>query len=158
MKFSKGKTDETWFDDEIRGFGVRKRGETATYILQYQINGKTSKLTLGNCSEIKCEVARTLADAKRGQIAKARLGLDVDPALERENAKAEALKPKPKSFGATVTDYLAARRGEISERYDDALTYHLETLLKRLHGLSLGDITLARSLILNAPLQRNGAR
>ena len=53
LKFSEGKDDETWFDDEIKGFGVRKSGNTAVYILQYQVNGKTSKLTLGKCSEIK---------------------------------------------------------------------------------------------------------
>jgi len=141
LKIPRGKNDETWFDSELKGFGVRKRGQSAIYILQYQVNGKTSKLKLGRCSEIKCDVARELAKAKGGEISKARLGLGVDPAIEREKQKSEAKKPKPKTLGATVEDYLEAKKSKISDRYEVSLKYHLETLLKRLHGLVLSDVT-----------------
>jgi integrase len=143
LKIPAGKTEETWFDDEIKGFGVRKRGDTAVYILQYQLNGKTSKLTLGKCSEIRCGVARDLAKAKRGDISKAKNGLGVDPAIERENIKAEAQRPKSKTLGATIADYLEDRRGKISHSYYVGLAYQLQTLLKNLHGLALGDVNRA---------------
>src|SRR6516164_10704601 len=87
LQLPKGKNDATWFDDETRCFGVRKRGNSAVYILQYQLRGQTSKLTLGKCSEIKCDVARAMAEAKRAEISKARLGLGIDPATARDNAK-----------------------------------------------------------------------
>jgi integrase len=143
LKIPRGKTDETWFDSKIKGFGVRKRGDVVTFVLQYQSNGRTAKLKLGKWPEIKCEVARGLALAKRGQIEKAKLGLGVDPAIERAEIKAEAQKPKPQTLGATIAAYLEAVRGKISHRYDVALTYHLEVLLKSLHGLSLSDVSRA---------------
>lgn len=132
LKIPASKNEETWFNSDLKGFGVRKRGDDAVYIPQYQLNGKTRKLTLGKCSEIKCGVARDLALAKRGDITKAKHGLGTDPALERENIKAEAKKPKPKTLGAVVCDYLQARRGGISHKYDAALTSYLAVLLKAL--------------------------
>lgn len=143
LKIPVGKTDETWFDSEIKGFGVRKRGNVVTFVLQYQSKGQTRKLKLGKWPEIKCAVAREMAEAKRGEVSKAEMGLGIDPATLRESAKAEARKPKPQTLGATIADYLEAMRGKISRRYDVALTYHLETLLKGLHDLALGDVTRA---------------
>jgi integrase len=143
LTIPKGKTDETWFDPDTRGFGVRKRGANTSFILQYQLNGRTSVLRLGRWPEVKCDVARRLAEVKRGEITKARLGLGADPALERENIKADAKKPKAKTLGATVGDYLQAKRGEISDNYNVALTYHLQVLLRALHGLGLGEVTRA---------------
>ena len=143
LKIPSGKNEETWFDSDLKGFGVRKRGDNAVYILQYQLNGNTSKLTLGKCSEIKCGVARDLALAKRGDITKAKHGIGIDPALVRENIRAEAKKPKPKTLGAVVTDYLQARRGDISRRYHAAITTYLGVLLKALHGLALDEVTRA---------------
>src|SRR5262245_31933511 len=116
LKLPKRKDDHTWFDDEVRGFGVRKRGDTAVYILQYQLHGKTSKLTLGKASEIKCDVARDLAKAARGKISQARLGHGIDPALERENIRTEAQKPQPDTVGAVIEDYLAARKEAMRPR------------------------------------------
>jgi integrase len=138
-----GKIDETWFDSEIKGFGVRKRGKDATYFLQYQLNGTPRKLTLGRRSEIRCEVARDLAKAKRGEIAKAKLGLGIDPAIARENAKAESNKPKPQSLGAIIADYLATKKAAMRPRTYSGAAYQLETLFKPLHNAPLNAVTRA---------------
>ena len=119
------------------------RGNTAVYILQYQLHGKTSKLTLGKCSEIKCDVARAMAEANRGEISKARHGLGIDPALARDTAKADAQRPKPQSFGATIADYLEAKRATMRPRTHAENKRYLEMLWKPLHRLPLGSITRA---------------
>jgi len=144
LKIPAGKSEDTWFDSEIRGFGVRKRGNDATYVLQYQLNGKTSKLRLGLCSEIKCDVAREMARAKRGEISKARLGLGIDPALERESKKAEAKKPKPKTLGAYITDYLEIKKAVMRATTYDNSKYYLETLWAPLHPLPLREVDRAK--------------
>jgi integrase len=140
LKLPKGKDDEIWFDDEVKGFGVRKRGDTATYILQYQVNGKTSRFRLGGCSEIRCEVARDLALLKRGEITKAKHGLGIDPALLRENTKADSKKPKPQTLGAMIADYLDDKRGKFSRNHFVGVEYHLGTLLQPLHALPVRDV------------------
>lgn len=164
LQIPKGKDDATWFDDKTKGFGVRKRGDTAVYILQYQLNGKTSKLTLGKCSEIKCDVARAIAQAKRGEIAKARHGFGIDPALARDNAKAEAHKPKPQTVGATMADYLEAIRPAVRPRTYSENKRHLEDFWKPLHNLPLGEVTRAnvaaelRKIAKRGPVATNRSR
>jgi integrase len=143
LKLPAGKDDHTWFDDEIKGFGVRKRGRTSVYILQYQLHGKTSKLTLGNTSEIKCEAARNLAKAARGQISQARLGHGVDPAQKRDNARVEAQKPKPDSLGAVIKHYLAARKETMKPRSYEEIRRPLEQTWEPLHSLPITEVSRA---------------
>jgi integrase len=140
LKIPRGKTDETWFDSEIKGFGIRKRGDVATFVLQYQSNGQTKKLKLGNWPETRCAAARDLALAKRGEVTTAKLGLGIDPALKRENKKAEAQKPKPQTLGAAIADHLDDKRGKFSRNHFSGVEYHLGTLLQPLHALPVRDV------------------
>jgi integrase len=165
LKFSKGKNDETWFDDEIRGFGVRKRGDTDNYILQYQVHGETHVLRLGKCSEIKCDVARDLARAKRGEISKARLGLGIDPATARDNSKVDAKRPKPQTVGATIVEYLEAKQAKVRPRTYQGTKRYLEIFWRPLHGFSMDSIArvnvaaeLRRITMRNGPTEANRAR
>ena len=109
-KFPPTKPTRPGSNSELKGFGVRKRGDDATYVLQYQLNGKTSKLTLGKCSEIRCDVARAMAETKRGEISKARLGLGIDPAIEREKSRQKPKNPNHKPLAPPIADYLEAKR------------------------------------------------
>jgi integrase len=164
LQLPKGKNDATWFDDETRGFGVRKRGDSAVYILQYQLRGQTSKLTLGKCSEIKCDVARAMAEAKRDEISKARLGLAIDPATARDNAKIEAQKPKPETIKAVIADYLEAIRAKKRPRTYQGIKRHLENFWTPLHGHYVNSVTRAdvatelRKLAKRGPVVANRCR
>ena len=143
LTLPRGKDDATWFDDKTKGFGVRKRGDAAVYILQYQLHGKTSVLRLGKTSEIRCDVARAMAEAKRGEIGKARLGLGIDPAQARDKAKAEAQKPKAETVGATIAEYLEAKRAQMRPRSLSENKRFLDGFWKPLHRLAMGDVTRA---------------
>jgi integrase len=157
LRLPAGKSDHTWFDDKVRGFGVRKRSTTSVYILQYQLHGKTSKLTLGNTSEIKCDLARDLAKAARGKISQARLGHGVDPAQERDNARIEAQKPKPDSVGAVIKVYLAARQATMKPRSYVEVHRHLEKTWQPLHDFPITEVVRANiAPVLSAAAKDSG--
>jgi integrase len=136
-----GKSDYVEWDDELRGFGLRIRGDACTWIFQYKL-GTHKKMRLGKLSEIDAKRARTLADALKGQVAEAKLGHGIEPAETREKKKEESQpKPKPKSLGATIEQYLADKSGK--PRSLEETSRHLRTQWAPLHRLSLGSVTRA---------------
>ena len=68
------------------------------------------------------------------------MGLGIDPAIARENTRAESTKPKPQTLGAAIADYLNDQRSEFSRRHFLGVEYQLGTLLRPLHGLPLRDV------------------
>jgi integrase len=136
-----GKSDYVEWDDELKGFGLRIRGDACTWIFQYKL-GTHKKMRLGKLSEIDAKRARTLADALKGQVAGAKLGHGVEPAETREKKKEESQPtPKPKSLGATIEQYLSDKAGK--PRSLEETARHLRTQWVRLHRLPLGGVTRA---------------
>ncbi|MEM7621128.1 MAG: tyrosine-type recombinase/integrase [Pseudomonadota bacterium] len=102
---------QTIRDIEIKGFGIRKRGQNASYFLQTRINGRLRWITIGlhgspwNPSTARKEALRLLNDIASG----------IDPSLERQKKRsvstlAEAAQKfledhGPKIGSATFRDY-----------------------------------------------------
>ena len=63
-----GKSDHTYFDDEIGGFGLRIRASgNRSWIFQYDFAGKTKRMTLGATSAVDARAARE-AQEDAGQV------------------------------------------------------------------------------------------
>src|SRR5262245_36008088 len=57
-----GVADRIFFDDDIGGFGIRLRaGGSASYVVQYDLGGKSRRVTLGPVTLLDQGAARTKA-------------------------------------------------------------------------------------------------
>jgi integrase len=99
-----GKTDYIAWDDDLPGFGVRLRGETKRWVVQYRVGAQQRRESLGDTRKVKLDDARKIA---RQRFAQAELG--VDPAAERRRAKEEAAAERL-TLGAVATRYLDAKK------------------------------------------------
>ena len=93
-----GVRDKTYFDSDLGGFGLRLReGGAARWVVQYDLGGKTKRVTLGTTAMLDLGAARTKA---RDLLASVRLG--GDPAAEKRQAHARAAE----TFAALLMRYL----------------------------------------------------
>ena len=57
-----GTKDKTFWDDELGGFGLRLReGGSRNWVVQYDLGGKSRRVTLGSTALLEVGVARTKA-------------------------------------------------------------------------------------------------
>jgi integrase len=124
-----GKTDHVFWDDEMPGFGVRVRGESKFWLVQYRANGQQRRESLGNIYKVDIEDARRAA---KKIFAKVELG--VDPAAEKQKARIAAAAASLR-LGPVADRYLAAKRPTLRPNtYAMAATYlndHWQTLRDR---------------------------
>jgi hypothetical protein len=102
-----GKTDHTFWDDELPGLGIRlrksKRGVSKTYRIQYRVGSQQRSKHL-DVRKVKLEDARKVA---RQYFAQAHLG--VDPAAEKVKARAAAAAAKL-TLASVADRYLAVKQ------------------------------------------------
>jgi hypothetical protein len=81
-----GKSDHTFYDDDLPGFGLRMRaGGRRAWVAVYRLGRKVKRVSLGTADVVKPEEAR---EAARRVLARADLGHDT--AAERREEKARA--------------------------------------------------------------------
>ena len=93
MKFTKealaalalppGKTDHFEWDDELPSFGVRLRGRSKRWVVQYRVGTQQRRESLGDVRKVKLEDARKIARQRFAQVE-----LGSDPAVRIEEANA----------------------------------------------------------------------
>src|SRR5215468_8154028 len=85
LRLPEGKTDVEFWDDKLKGFGVRVRPGSSTFFYWYRIGGTKRRMTLG-------PAAVETVDAVRESVGRliARVALGEDPALDKEKAKQQA--------------------------------------------------------------------
>jgi integrase len=126
-----GKCDHIFFDDALPGFGVRLRaGGSRRYVLQYDIGGKTRKMSLGSPAELDPGKARETA---RDLLASIRLG--GDPAGERSEARARVAE----TVGAELPRYLAQKAVRSSTRRE--LERYLLRYARPLHNRAVAAVS-----------------
>jgi integrase len=129
LKLQRGQRDKTFFDDEIGGFGVRVReGGTKAWVVQYDVGGRTRKMTLGTTETLDAGKARVTA---KDILAAVRLGRD--PAAEKHTARVRAAE----TFGALLPRYLEHKRAELKPRSFQEVVRHLEMHASPLHTRAL---------------------
>jgi integrase len=140
-----GKSEYIEWDDALPGFGLRVRDGRCTWVVQYKIGAKHRRITLGTTDELAAEQARNgwrngggkWHDGAAGILRDARQGTDA------ANRRAEARAEASKTLEAIVAVYLEAKQSEIRPRSYVDLKYHLGTLWRSLHELTLSAITRA---------------
>jgi integrase len=146
MKLTKGnitgldlpadKTDFTFWDDELPGFGVRVRkgqhGLNKTYRIQYRVGLQQRSKSL-DCRKVSPEDARKVA---RQLFAQAHLGIDV--AAEKDKARADAARAKLTL--ASVSDrYLSVKANELKSGTYSESSYAAAERYFKTHWASLRD-------------------
>jgi integrase len=124
-----GVADRIFFDDDLGGFGVRLRdGGSATYVVQYDLGGKSRRVTLGPVTLLDNGAARTKA---RNLLAHVRLG--GDPAAEKRERRVQAAE----TFGAILPRYLIVHQRAVRPSSFKQIERRLQKLAKPLHPLPL---------------------
>jgi integrase len=126
MKFTKtavvalttAKPDHVVWDDELPGFGVRMRGDTKRWLIQYRIGLQQRRESLGDVRRISLEHARRIARQRFAQIE-----LGQDPVADKAASRAAVAKAAL-TLGAVADRYLDSRRGVIrASSYHEASRY-----------------------------------
>jgi hypothetical protein len=89
MSLPEGKIDFVYWDDDLPCFGLRLRGDTRRWIVQYRFGGQSRRESLGDPRKVSLEDARKAAKARFGKLANG-----IDPGAEKAKAKAEAAEAK----------------------------------------------------------------
>src|SRR5262252_5797097 len=129
-----GVRDKTYFDDNLGGFGLRLReGGAARFVVQYDLGGKTKRVTLGTTAMLDVGAARAKA---RDLLASVRLG--GDPAAEKRQAHAHAAE----TFGALLARYLPYKQAKLKagSRSFKEVERHLVKYARSLHARPLAAI------------------
>jgi integrase len=141
LTLPRGVKDKTFFDDALGGFGLRLReGGSRNWIVQYDIAGRTKRVTLGSTAMLDVGAARNKA---RDVLASFRLG--GDPTAEKREARAKAAE----TFGAILPRYFTVQQRELRPRSFTEIKRRLLNLARPLHPLPLTSIhrRLVSSLI-----------
>ena len=92
--------DIIWWDTGTQGLGLRITPTKKVFIAQARVGNKTRKVTLGRFGHLTLDEARKLAKEELSKMAKG-----IDPAIEREKHKAEAV-----TLSQVVDSYLRAKK------------------------------------------------
>lgn len=135
LKLPKGKSEQFFWDDDLPGFGVRMRGDRASWVVQYRVGAQQRRESLGDVRKIALDVARKAAEKRFAAVA-----LDRDPGAEKAKAKAD-LKGRL-SFGEVVEDYIKWKEGNVRPATIGMIKYDLLRMSKPLHKRAINSIKL----------------
>jgi integrase len=128
-----GTTDTVFWDDDIKGFGLRVRqGGNRTWIYRYRLGKKQFSISLGNAKSVPLVTARQNAAQCE---AKVRLG--GNPTVEKQTAIAEANN----SVRPLIDQYLDERQSEWRPNSLREVKRHLLIYAKPLHGLPISAVS-----------------
>jgi integrase len=139
------------FDDEIAGFGLRRREGKCSWVFQYKIGsgreGVTRRIKIGDYPALSPVKAR-----KEAEDLHAKVHLHGDPALERRRNRADARH----TFGRLVDRYLDYKQPEMRTRSFHEIRRHLFVHAKPLHAVSLAAVDQAAIARLLTTVAKNG--
>ncbi len=136
-KLPTGKTDHVLWDSELPGFGVRLRGDSKRWLIQYRIRGKQGRESLGDVRRISIEDAHRIARQRFAQIE-----LGVDPAAERAKARTAAAAAQL-TLGAVSDRYLSVKEGVLRPSTYRAAVRHFDVHWRPLRDRPLDTIKRA---------------
>jgi integrase len=144
LKLDAGKTDQIFFDADLRGFGYRLRNDGGrvrrTWIVQYRVKGRTRRLKIGDGAKLNADQARQAAKK-----ALAAITLGRDPQAEKETERANGSR----SLRAVATEFLEMKDLQVQRGEYRASSYRVTKLyltgkyFAPLHASAITDITVA---------------
>jgi integrase len=127
-----GVIDKVFWDDDVGGFGLRLRaGGSASYIVQYDLGGKSRRVTLGPVTLLDNSAARAKA---KDLLARVRLG--GDPGAEKLLRRTQAAE----TFGALLKRYFIMQQRAVRQSSYEQTERRLRKLASPLHPLPLTTI------------------
>jgi integrase len=128
-----GRTEAVFFDDEVKGFGVRvKAAGSRSYVMCWKIGGEHRRITIGSITDIDFGKAKNRAkdikaDVRRGD----------DPAAQIKTAKLTAAQ----TFEATAAQFLDTLRERYRPRAFKEIERHLTKNASDLNKKAVARIT-----------------
>jgi integrase len=137
LKKPADKADHVEWDPTMPGFGVRLRGDSKTWLIQYRVGSQQRRESIGSVYKVSLEDARRVA---RQRFAQARLGVDraAEKAKARVAAAAAAL-----TLGAVTDRYLAVKEGVLRPSTFAAAKRYFATHWRPLRDLPLDAVRRA---------------
>jgi integrase len=156
LDLPRGRSEVTYFDSDIGGFGIRiRKSGSRSWVFQYDnAAGRTRRITIGKVSAIDPAKARAIAGEFHARV---RLGEDV-AAIKAENQARAA-----ETFGAVLPAYLTWHRSRVRPSTLRHTERHLVHNLAALHGLPINQVdrrTISAQLqrMASSPVQANRTR
>ena len=128
-----GKDDTVHWDDSLPGFGVRLRGQSKSWLIQYRAGRRQHREALGDIRKVGLEDARKVARQRFAHI---------DPALEKAKRTLEATATAL-TLGEVARRYLDARRDQVRHSTYRGAKLHLLEHWKSLAARPIGSISRA---------------
>jgi integrase len=151
-----GRSEATFFDSDIGGFGIRIRQSGGrSWIYQFDNSaGRTRRITIGKVAAIDASKARAIASELH-----ARVRLGEDPAATKAESKARTAE----TFGELIKPYLQWQRARVRLSSLRHIERHLLNNLAPLHSLPINQVdrrTIAAQLkrMVTSPVQANRTR
>jgi integrase len=132
-----GKGDHIEWDDDLPGFGVRLRGGTKRWVVQYRVGSQQRRESLGDVRKVGLEAARKIARQRFAQVE-----LGIDPAAERAKARTEAAAVVL-TLKAVADRYLADKEDAVRPATYSAAKRYLNRHWKPMHDRPLSAIQRA---------------
>ena len=136
-KLPDGKTDHVYWDDDMPGFGLRLRGDSKRWIIQYRIRGTQGRESLGDIRKVTLDAARKIA---RQRFASVELG--VDPAAEKAKKKTADMAAKL-TLGSVADRYLDVKESELRPSTYRAVKLHFSRHWEPFRDRPIGGIKRA---------------
>jgi integrase len=133
LKVPSGRTEAVFFDDDVKGFGVRvKPSGSRSYILAWKVGGEHRRVTIGSITDIdfgkaKSQAKDYKADVRRGE----------DPVANIKNAKLATAQ----TFGATALKFLDTLRERYRPRAFKEIERHLTKHASHLNKKPVSRVT-----------------
>ena len=126
-----GKADVIYWDDDLPRFGVRCRGASKKFVVQYRSGAGQRRPSLGDARVLDPDQARRAAKKLL-----AALTLGADPHAEKIEAKRRAAH----TMGAHLARYLARKKASVRPRSYQPVELHLQRRAARFHDVPLHKI------------------
>jgi Arm DNA-binding domain len=137
LELPPGASDKTFWDGDIGGFGLRLReGGSRNWVVQYDLAGRTRRVTLGSIALLDVGAARAKA---RNLLAHTRLG--GDPAAEKRAYRARAAE----TFAAILPSYLIDKQRDCRQSSFKQIERRLQKLAQPLTRCPSPPLTAAAS-------------
>jgi integrase len=137
LALPEGKSDHVVWDDDLPGFGLRLRGDTRRWVVQYRIGGQSRRESIGDPRRVSLEDARRTARQRFGIVAQG-----LDPAADKTRAKAEAEAARV-TLAVVTERYLEGRKPVVRPSTLSAVKHDLRSHWAPLHKRPIAAIKRA---------------
>jgi integrase len=137
LQMPSGKTEHFEWDDAMPGFGVRLRGSSKRWTVQYRVGKQQRRESLGDIRKVRLEDARKIARQRFAQVE-----FGNDPAVERAKSL-QAATAAILTLGNVAARYLTAKEDRLRPNTYKQAKYHFAVQWKPFAGRPIDSLKRA---------------